>query len=112
MLFILIRGLHEKTRPVNPDIVRYFASPTKPLHRQHLAMRSFYFDGASAEEVATKYGYTVHSVYSMAKMFCSHRLAFLIRTFVNRENPGCMITDGSLNAGCASLCSNFENHRF
>ena len=59
----------KKARPVNPDIVSYFANPTNSLHRQYLAMRSFFFDGASAEEVSTKYGYTVHSVYSMTKMF-------------------------------------------
>ena len=58
-----------KTRPISPSIIQFFAEPVLPLHRQYLALRSFYFEGKSAEEVAAQYNYTVHAVYSMAKTF-------------------------------------------
>ena len=58
-----------KTRPINPNIIQFFASPTAPLHRQYLALRSYYFEKKSAEEVAAQFGYTVHAVYTLAKNF-------------------------------------------
>ena len=58
-----------KTRSTNPNVIQFFADPVQPLHRQYLALRSFYFYGKSAEEVAAQYGYTVHSVYTLAKNF-------------------------------------------
>ena len=58
-----------KTRPINPIINQFFADPVLPLHRQYLALRSFYFDEKSAEDVAAQFGYSVHAVYSMAKSF-------------------------------------------
>ena len=60
-----------KTRPINPDIIQFFADPVLPLHRQYLALRSFYFDQKSAEDVAAQFGYSVHAVYSLAKSFKS-----------------------------------------
>ena len=58
-----------KTRPAKPEVVQYFANPVQPLHRQYLALRRFFYDGKSAEEVAKEYGYSTHSVYAMAKNF-------------------------------------------
>ena len=58
-----------KTRPVDENVIQFFANPVLPLHRQYLALRSFYFDRKSAEDVAAEYGYTVHAVYSLAKGF-------------------------------------------
>jgi hypothetical protein len=58
-----------KTRLVNPNIIQFFADPVLPLHRQYLALRSFYFEEKSAEDVAALFGYSVHAVYSMAKGF-------------------------------------------
>jgi len=58
-----------KTRPIEPNIKQFFASPLHPLHRQFLALRSFYYDEDSAENVAAQYGYTVHAVYALAKSF-------------------------------------------
>jgi hypothetical protein len=60
-----------KTRPVDYNVIQFFANPVQPLHRQYLALRSFYFEQKSAEEVAALYGYTVHAVYTMAKHFKS-----------------------------------------
>ena len=58
-----------RTRPIDVKVERYFAAPEQPLHRQYLALRSFYYDSKPAEEVASLYGYTVHAVYSLAKNF-------------------------------------------
>ena len=58
-----------KTRPVNPKVFQFFAEPAQPLHRKYLALRSYYYEGNSAEEVATQFGYSVHAVYTMAKKF-------------------------------------------
>ena len=58
-----------KTRPIDPAVERYFAEPSQTLHRQYLALRSFLFDGDSAEAVAAKYGYTPSSVYTIARDF-------------------------------------------
>jgi transposase len=58
-----------KTKPINPNIIQFFSDPVLPLHRQYLALRSFYFEEKSAEDVAAQFGYSVHAVYSMAKSF-------------------------------------------
>jgi hypothetical protein len=58
-----------KTRPIDPTVEQYFAKPSQPLHRQYLALRSFLFDGDTAEAVAAKHGYTVNTVYTIARNF-------------------------------------------
>ena len=58
-----------KTRPIDPVIEQYFAVPSHTLHRQYLALRSFLFDGETAEAVAEKYGYTANTVYTIARDF-------------------------------------------
>jgi hypothetical protein len=60
-----------KTRPVDPCVVQFFAEPLQPLHRQYLALRSFYLEDKSAEVVALQYGYSTQAVYAMAKSFKS-----------------------------------------
>jgi len=60
-----------KSRPTNPNVIQFFTDPVQPLHRQYLALRSFYLDEKSAEVVAAQYGYTVHAVYALAKNFKS-----------------------------------------
>jgi len=58
-----------KTRPSQPSIIKYFALPDLPLHRQYIALRSFLYDGNSAEAVAAEFGYTVSTVYTLARDF-------------------------------------------
>jgi hypothetical protein len=60
-----------KTRPIDPYISLYFAEPDRSLHRQYLALRKFFHDGATAEDVASEYGYTVNTVYTIARDFKS-----------------------------------------
>jgi transposase len=58
-----------KTRPSEPSITQYFAAPAQPLHRQYVALRSFLYEGNTAETVAAEYGYTVSTVYTLARNF-------------------------------------------
>jgi len=58
-----------KTRPIDADVMQFFACPTQPLHRQYLALRRFLYEEKSADEVAEEFGYTTYSVYAMAKNF-------------------------------------------
>jgi len=51
----------------NNEPAEYFTSTANPLHRQYLAMRMFYAEGASAEEVAQRYGYTTSTIYTYAR---------------------------------------------
>jgi len=57
-----------KTRHVDPVVEKYFAEPSA-LQRQFLAMRSFLFEENTAETVAATYGYTVNTVYTLARNF-------------------------------------------
>ena len=58
-----------KTRPIEPAIVKYFAEPSQPTHRQYLALRSFFLNGRNAEEVAKEFGYTANTIYTLARDF-------------------------------------------
>ena len=58
-----------KTTPNDSSLAQFFANPTQPVHRQYLALRSFYLEMKTAEDVAAQFGFSVHAVYSMAKKF-------------------------------------------
>jgi len=51
------------------SLAQFFANPVQPVHRQYLALRSYYLEMKPAEDVAAQYGFSVHAVYSMAKKF-------------------------------------------
>jgi len=59
----------EKTEIAESNAFNYFARPDLALHRQYLALRSFLFHGRKAEDVADEYGYTVSTVYTLARNF-------------------------------------------
>ena len=58
-----------KTRPTEPNVSLYFAEPNQPIHRQYLALRGFLHEGRSAEEIASEYGYTPNTIYTLARNF-------------------------------------------
>jgi hypothetical protein len=66
-----------KTRLIDPVVKNYFAEPCQVLHRQYLALRSFLFECKTAEDVAAYYGYTVNSIYTIARDF-KVRLAYCL----------------------------------
>ena len=55
----------------NPKIspAEYFDTIANPLHKQFLALRMYFADGATAEQVALKYGYKLSTVYSLIRDF-------------------------------------------
>jgi len=59
----------KKTRKPDQDVIDYFASSVEPLHRQFLALRSFLYEGKTAEEVEVESGYSISTIYGMARDF-------------------------------------------
>jgi transposase len=54
----------------NPNKYKsYFEEPTNPTHRQYLALKRFFADGYTAEQVAEESGYSISTVYSMVRDF-------------------------------------------
>ena len=51
------------------DITSYFHESQHPFHRQYEAMRAFYLENKSAQQVAKQFGYTINAVYSLAQDF-------------------------------------------
>jgi transposase len=51
------------------DIANYFHESQHPFHRQYEAMRAFYLENKSAQQVAEHFGYTINAVYSLARDF-------------------------------------------
>jgi hypothetical protein len=58
-----------KTRPIDPSVLDYFSQPNLSTHKQYLALRMFFLEGASAEEAAMAFGYKITTVYSIARNF-------------------------------------------
>jgi len=57
-----------KTNP-NADYSSYFIEPSSTTHKQYLALRSFFAEGRTAEQVAKESGYSASTVYSMVRDF-------------------------------------------
>lgn len=47
----------------------FFSDPTGSSHKQYEALRAFFLEEISAQEVAARFGYTVSSVYSLVRDF-------------------------------------------
>ena len=58
-----------KTRLPEEEVMEYFTNPLLATHKQYLALRSFFVDGESAEDVALEFGYKPNAVYSIARNF-------------------------------------------
>lgn len=56
---------------INPKSTcqRYFTEELTPTHKKYLALRDFFVEGLNAEQVADKHGYTISTIYSMARDF-------------------------------------------
>ena len=52
-----------------PNYASYFTEPSSSNHRQYLALRMFFADGCTAEQVAQKTGYSVGTIYAMVRDF-------------------------------------------
>lgn len=47
----------------------FFRSPQHPTQRRYEALRAFYLEGQTAEQVATAFNYTLSSIYSLTRDF-------------------------------------------
>ena len=55
--------------PPNSEFISFFAEPTNTLHRQYLALRRFFLDGCTAEQIAKEFGYSIGTVYALIRDF-------------------------------------------
>ena len=59
----------ESIRANKRDPKSYFSDYRNTCHRQYDALRAFFHDDMKAEEVAKKFGYTIHAMYNLIKDF-------------------------------------------
>jgi hypothetical protein len=57
----------------NDGLSEYFSNPGLVAHKRYEALRSFFFEKKSAEEVAVKFGYTLSAFYSLSRDFRNHK---------------------------------------
>jgi len=62
MCFMLKTNLNDKC-------ISYFTEPSSSFHKQYLALRKFFVDGHTAEQVANETGYSISTVYSLVRDF-------------------------------------------
>jgi predicted DNA-binding protein YlxM (UPF0122 family) len=48
---------------------KYFKNPVTTCQKQYEALRAFFIDNMSAQEITSKFGYTVNAFYSLVKEF-------------------------------------------
>jgi len=51
------------------ETTAFFANPQNTVQKQYEALRAFYLEKCSAEEVAKRFGYTLSSFYSLTRDF-------------------------------------------
>jgi len=51
------------------DLCRIYFSELSPIHKQYLALRDFFAEGLTAQQVAEKHGYAISTVYTMTRDF-------------------------------------------
>jgi transposase len=51
------------------DLAVFFTAPKDPNHRRYEALRAFYYEGKTADEISGLFGYTTSTVYSLARDF-------------------------------------------
>jgi len=49
------------------DFIKYFSEPASKRQKQYEAIRAFFVDKLSAEEVANKFGYKTSSIYTFIR---------------------------------------------
>jgi transposase len=72
----------------NTDPSIYFTSCNNPLHKQYLALRMFFVDRCTANQIALKFGYSVATVYSLIRDFKEKLAAGSDEPFFKELKPG------------------------
>ena len=57
------------------DFVKYFLEPVSKRQKQYEALRAFFVDKLSAEEVAVKFGYKTSTIYTFIRDVSAGKLA-------------------------------------
>jgi transposase len=65
----------------------FFTEPTHPAQRRYEAMRAYFVEGASAVEVADRFGYSTTSVHQMATLLRGARMEFFTDTKPGPKGP-------------------------
>jgi hypothetical protein len=53
----------------NCELHDFFGSPVLPAHKKYEALRSFFYENKSAEQVAKKFGYKLSYFYNLTRDF-------------------------------------------
>ena len=83
------------------DLKAFFLQPKTPRQRQYEALRAYAIEGATAKEVAKRFGFTTKSLYALVHDFRTGKLNFFpkrskgpketagdsIYTGVDRQSP-------------------------
>jgi predicted DNA-binding protein YlxM (UPF0122 family) len=59
----------ETIKPNYKQLKKYFLNPRNTSHKQYEALRAFFVDNLAAQDVASKYGYTIQSFYTLIRNF-------------------------------------------
>ena len=54
----------------------YFLAPSEPFHRRYEALRCYFIEGSSAEEVGRRFGYSAATVHQLAAELRAGRVEF------------------------------------
>ena len=73
---------------INLNPAAYFLSIANPVHKQYLALRRFYVDDCSAEQVAREFGYTTSTVYTYVRNFKEELASGNDEPFFKESTPG------------------------
>lgn len=65
----------------------YFLQPGGSAQRRYEALRAYFVEGASAAEVADRFGYSTASVHQMAPLLRSGRLQMFAETKPGPKGP-------------------------
>src|SRR5437879_2483509 len=65
----------------------YFTDPAEPAQRRYEALRAYLLEGASAEEVGRRFGYSVATVYQMAAELRAGRAEFFVSSRPGPKGP-------------------------
>jgi transposase len=87
-LFVLQYNDFMEKINLNLNPADYFLKPANPLQKQYMALRMFFVEGYSAEEIALKFGYTVSTVYTYIRNFKDNLASGINEPFFKGSKPG------------------------
>ncbi|MEK6233846.1 MAG: hypothetical protein N2C14_03955 [Planctomycetales bacterium] len=62
------------------SVLRFFIEPSTPAQRQYEALRAFFMERTSQQDIADRFGYTINTVRNMVYEFRHGRLSPFFKT--------------------------------